>query len=326
MTISKGACRSVVSNQSTSVTVVHVVRAAYGIEPFKAFIDSFRKMSPGIDCNLVLAMKGFASSAEASSYLKLSKGLGAEIIFFPDKGFDLGTYFQVADQLKHERYCFLNSTCRILAPDWLANLDSALGLPNVGIVGPNGSWSSPKSYMLYRLKVPTRYRGVFPDAENVRHQFRSIAMERAGKVPSRRLGRKTTSLLTALKLPRLIVFFPSFPTPFIRTNAFMIRGSTLGLMRFPTIRTKNDSYRVESGRFGITQQVHKLGLRSLVVDRFGNTYEPEEWPRSHTSAQGNQEGLMIADIQTSIYQDGDADRRSALARMAWGLEAELDSL
>ncbi len=304
--------------------MIHLVRAVYGLEQFKVFVDSFRSTAPGTDYELVLAMKGFASSVDASSYLTLCKGIDAETVLLPDEGFDLDVYFELARRLQRDRYCFLNSFSQILAPNWLANLDSALQAPNVGLVGATGSWASPKSWTLHRLRLPTPYRHIFPDRRHALDVLRTIRSEQTGQA-SPSLMRRSPKVTSRVRgIFEQIMYKESFPAPHIRTNAFMIRGIELSQMHFNRIRNKADTYRIEHGRRSLTKQVSALGLKTLVVDRFGTTYEPEQWPSSNTYAHRNQEGLMVSDNQTTLYQDGDRARRSVLGRMAWGIEPEMD--
>src|SRR5665213_1673531 len=47
--------------------VVHLVRAANGIEPFRAFLESYVRHPAGLQHELVLLFKGFSSDREAAS-------------------------------------------------------------------------------------------------------------------------------------------------------------------------------------------------------------------------------------------------------------------
>ena len=58
------------------------------------------------------------------------------------------------------------------------------------------------------------------------------------------------------------------------------------------------------------------------ADRDGVAYEAEEWPRSHTFWQSDQERLLIADKQTRVYTNGGFERRRLLSALAWGQQAD----
>jgi hypothetical protein len=307
--------------------LVHLVRAANGPAPFDAFVEAMNRYPPGIEHDLVLAMKGFDRAADAEPYLERARHLHPEVLSFSDEGLDLGVYFAVAARLRRDRYCFLNSYSEPLSEGWLAKLDAALAQPRAGLVGATGSWASTRSWVAYSLRLPSAYRGVLPARKIARQVFNSIDMERSG------VERRSTleSLLAKLRLipqmPEQILAFEPFPAYHIRTNAFMIGHATLAELSLHAVHSKFDAYLLENGRRSITRQAQRLGLRTLVVDRAGVAYERDDWHRSRTLWQGRQEGLLVADNQTRSYDAGDASRRRVLSGFAWGRYADptLDS-
>jgi hypothetical protein len=300
---------------------VHLVRAANGPEPLVAFLDSYRERGAGVEHDLVLAMKGFASPQAAEPYLRLANGLQPEVVFCSDEGLDLDVYANVARQLRRQRYCFVNSYSRVVADDWLVKLDVALSRPGVGLVGATGSWASPRSQALHARGLPTAYRAAFPDVRSMREGFKDLERERGGDTPGR-LAALRDELNTWRSTLQAVRSFPPFPSPHLRTNAFMVPAAVLAQLRLRRARRKLHAYQLESGRRSITRQVEQLGLRVLVVDAEGATFEPDEWDRSRTFWQGEQEGLIVADNQTSVYARGDRDRRALLSRYAWGERAD----
>src|ERR1700733_12848664 len=106
--------------------LVHLVRAANGTDALRGFAQALRRHPPGVEHELVLAMKGFTTAAAAAPYLDEVRDLEPLVLFFTDRGFDLGVYFAVAARLRRERYCFVNSYGRPLVDGWLAMLDAAL--------------------------------------------------------------------------------------------------------------------------------------------------------------------------------------------------------
>ncbi len=323
--------------ESSRPCVVHLVRAANGPAPFRAFLDALRDFPPGANCELVLAMKGFSSPRDAEPYLEQARDLGAETMFFPDTGFDLGVYLAAAARLRRERYCFLNSYSEPLSEGWLAKLDAALQLADVGIVSGSGSWNSSRSWVLHSLGLPSAYRHLLPARRSIREQFAQMDAERptaepelpagggagdgrSSKAATARAATRVPSVaLRALsEIPRQMRDFESFPAHHLRTNAFMIAHSTLAGLRLHQIREKADAYALESGRTGLTRQVQRMGLRAVVVDRAGRAHDQDGWHLSRTFWQGSQEGLLVADNQTRMYERGGADRRRLLSALAWG--------
>jgi hypothetical protein len=117
---------------------------------------------------------------------------------------------------------------------------------------------------------------------------------------------------------RLTAAIAPFPAPHLRTNAFLVRHRDFIRLDGFAVATKLQAHAVESGRRSMTRQLAARGLRAVVVDRVGNVHDSERWPASETFWQGRQQGLIVADNQTELYQRADADSRLALSRLAWG--------
>jgi hypothetical protein len=302
--------------------LVHLVRAVNGIDSLREFAAAVRAHPPGIEHELVLAMKGFASPSEARPYLEEVEDLKPTTLFFADRGFDLGVFFLAAARLRRDRYCFVNSNGRPLVDHWLAKLNTALDLPGVGQVGPFGSWASLHSWMMYSTGLPSAYSGLLPLRRAVREQLAAVQVEE-GLIERTSVAHSIQMRLSTLpNVPHELFGFEPFPTPHLRSSVFMITHAALRELRVFTVRTKMDTFEIESGRESVTRQLQRIGLATLVVDRSGAVYGPAQWPRSRTFLQGDQEGLLIADNHTLRYTVGDFDRRSFLSACAWGSHAD----
>ena len=93
-------------HEPQSIGVVHLVRAANGVEPFRAFLKSYRRYPAGVPHTLVLTFKGFGGD--------LPEEYEAELIatphqrhFVPDIGFDVDLYFSLVRDTEFETFCFL---------------------------------------------------------------------------------------------------------------------------------------------------------------------------------------------------------------------------
>ena len=302
--------------------LVHLVREANGPSALREFADALRSHPCGIEHELVLAMKGFASPAQAKPYLDEVADLAPVSLFFADRGFDLGVYFAVAARLRRERYCFVNSFGRPLVDGWLAKLDAALDRPGVGQVGATGAWASGHSWMTYSMGLPSAYRGILPPAPVARRLFQGAEEEKTGIEGRSTFAAVKARLATLRQLPGGLFYYPPFPARNLRTNVFMITHAVLRELPLFVVRSKLDAYSLEGSRESITRWLGQRGLTSLVVDRTGAVYRPEEWDRSRTLWQGDQEGLLVADNQTLFYTNGDFARRSLLSSLAWGANAD----
>jgi hypothetical protein len=302
--------------------VIHLVRAANGIGSLREFAAAMRAHPPGVEHELVLAMKGFASKAEAAPYIAEAADLEPTIEFFPDIGLDLGLLVRAAARLRRNRYCFINSHTRPVAADWLAKLDAALALPDVGMVGATGSWLSPHSWLTYSMGLPSFYANVLPPIREARKLLLEIDLEQLRIDRRSKLNSLRTRLRLLLQLPEELLAFQPFPTPHLRNTMLMFCHGTLRSLRLFAVRSKFDTYVLESGSLNMVGQLARMGLRALVVDSAGAAYEPAEWYRSGTYWQGRQERLLAIDNRTLSYERGDVARRRVLSALAWGLHAD----
>jgi hypothetical protein len=114
-------------------------------------------------------------------------------------------------------------------------------------------------------------------------------------------------------------FFPEFPNPHIRTNAFMInRKLFCHFTKELMIADKVDAFRFESGVKGMTRQVLAAGLEVLLVGRNGRGYSKKWWPVSDTFRQGTQSNLMVADNQTRNFAAQRWPEKRETALRTWG--------
>jgi hypothetical protein len=114
--------------------------------------------------------------------------------------------------------------------------------------------------------------------------------------------------------------FPTFPNAHIRTNAFMLARDLLLDLDWGSIRTKLDTWKLESGHDSITRQVRKRGLDTCVVGRDGHAYGPDRFFESRTFRRGSQPNALIADNRTKEFDEAPPRRRRWLFELAWGKE------
>lgn len=293
------------------IGVVHLVRAVNGLEPFKRFVDSYRRFPGGKDHDLIIVLKGFSSGVDPAEYLNLVASFRHVVLHVPDIGFDITAYFaavrQFGDQYRY--FCFLNSYSEFLDGDWLEKLHHHISRPGVGLVGASGSW---QSHAGGGIGWPWKFLSVARD--HYRLYPRKAQWER---LLLGWIGARNHYFLPLKRSIHLFANFRPFPNYHIRTNAFMATSTLLRRIHCPIIATKGDAYKFESGRRGLTIQVLKEGLRVLVVGRDGIGYERETWNESHTFWQAEQENLLVGDNQTREYQRGSPERRAHLYGQAW---------
>jgi hypothetical protein len=275
-----------------SLALVHLVRRANGVAPFKLFMTSYRAYAPGADAELVLLAKGFGGSRLPNDYSELAGGQAARTIMVPEGGYDLGSYRFANDILQTEYVCFVNSFSVVRQDGWLELLYRAIRRPSIGIAGATGSYESRSSWLqaTFRREVTLAGSERTPRAA-VRASF-ALAEARRG--------------------------FAKFPNPHVRSNAFIMEGLWVSRVMPSRLRTKRDAEIAESGRSGITRRLSSCGLGALVVGRDGVDYAMQAWPDSGTFRRGGQENLLVEDNRTREYEAADPTERRLLERMAWG--------
>lgn len=306
------------SRAPSGTCVVHLVWAPLGVQPFTRFLESYRRHMAGAEHDLVILLNGFAEGDDLTPWRSALAEVAHTEIRLERAVLDLAAYREAASRVSAERYCFLNSYCTVLADGWLASLERALLRHDAGLVGPSGSWGSIRSYNRFMLGMGGHYARVFPDR---RATLATLAEVAARSDPSVDPGGHAPLHFARELLARSHGFRP-FPAPHVRTSAFMIEAELFRGLEMPSLSSKPEALRLESGRRSITVQVERKGLAPLVVGRDGAAYSAPEWASSRTFWQADQENLLIADKQTADYELGDTSARAALSRYAWGEAAD----
>ncbi len=266
------------------IGVVHLAWVPLGIAPFERFIASYRQHDAQQAHHFTVVFNGHQTRDELTPYLQLLDATPHQQLIIDTPQQDIASYFDAARCLQHDYLCFLNSHSEILVDGWLRFLTKHALRPDVGLVGATGSWES----------------GRYPAPE--RQHYRTAK----------------GYLLAVLNCRLLNRHFGGFPNPHLRTNAFLLSRQRMLKLRGQPIRARLDALKVENGRHSLARQTQQQNLKVLVVGRDGKGYEPEDWPRSLTFRQGEQENLLIADNRTRDYATGDALMRRLLAGKAWG--------
>ncbi len=282
--------------------VVHLVRMHNGIEPFRRFLDSYRENPGGIDHDLLIVFKGFKCPQDFAEHVALLASFRYLKLDISDAGFDITAYFAALSRYsaQYRYFCFLNSFSVIQDHDWLNKLHRYIIQSGIGMVGASGSWQSHRVSM----SLNTVTEGVSRIRQEEGSLFHILIVKFA----------------LFLRQVSYLPYFDPAPNYHLRTNAFMISSYLMKKLRFPSIHTKLDAYRFESGKNGFTKQILNMGEKVIVVGKDGIGYEKENWHTSKTFWQSEQENLLVADNQTRDYQNGSAERRRNLRSLAWGVE------
>jgi hypothetical protein len=314
------------------IGVIYLCRFAEGERPVRRFVDSYRAHPAGLDHDLHVIFKGFSSQGSLAAARALFAGLPIDPIELEDKDYDIGSYFAAAAVVTNPRLVFFNTFAELLADDWLKKFNDALNLPGVGLVGATGSWQSPRSLYVARLKRGLHWVRHPLDYLNYLRRLRAESLATDGsRAPPRggtagdtmsvdarpMLRRLPGSLYDLLRFDHYLVHYVPYPNPHVRTNALMIERDRFLALRASSFRTKFGVYKFESGRHSLTQQVLEQGLRPVVVGRDGRIYDMADWKSSSTFWIDQQANLIAADNRTRDYSEGSQQFRACLQAHAW---------
>jgi hypothetical protein len=281
-----------------TVSVVYLIWLPYGISFFQEFVDSYKKHPAGYPHQLILLFNGVNDPKETEAYLTLAaKNNLAFQAYFYQTGQDLEVYKWIAGNLSSDYILYLNTYSKFLTDNWLYKYVHA-HTEGVGVVAATGSWQS-------------YYSSVF-DTNSWWWTKHFTLKQNIGKYKL---------LVKAVFLWPF--YFHKFPNPHIRTNSFFInRVFFENTITYNFPKKKFDAYRIESGKNSITSQIQKAGLKTLIIDKNGKTYDVQDWPASKTYWISAQENLMISDNQTNTYEAADETKKFMLRYDAWRLTAK----
>ena len=279
-----------------NITVLYLVWLPYGIDHFKAFIESYCRHTASCNHQLVIVFNGLAiehpnTPDEYTGYLE-SRGVTAGQYLYFQNGQDIEIYRQAAATIRTGYILFLNTYSMILADDWLKHYADNFD-DHTGIISASGSWQS------YYSSVYQKHPVKWEQAKGFLYNFRKY-----------KLFIKTFFYWRFL--------FKPFPNPHIRTNAFMVKAQDFLEMKTGAVNTKFKAYQFENGRKSLTDFYRTKGLKVLVMDKFGNTFESPEWEKSATFWVRNQENLLVSDNQTRIYETATEEEKKQMTWLAWG--------
>ena len=333
------------STTNGSIGVVYLARSADGLEALCRFANSYGKHPSGLKHDLIIAYKGFKQRSELEAAYQRFLGLPHIGIELDDSGFDIGSYIEVCRRISYDYLFFLNTHSELVAPAWLSHVFNHAAHEGCGIAGTMGSYESlfdtvrflesvvgsslvasgelAKQLAYYFDFILPRFR---PDW--YRHQDGGASgmarltlffRRRSRQIAYKSLGGVRGTALVWPGTPDIDTsLFPPFPNPHMRTNGFMIRRTRLLSSKVRSMHSKMDANLFESGKEGLTTQLRRAGLATMVVGANGRGYDVEDWWRSDTFRLSGQADLLIADNHTRAFGAMSAGARVAHERMTWG--------
>lgn len=123
-----------------------------------AFLDSISSHAPGANFDLLYLLKEFPEDGSDPAFEKLRDRLNfpLHVVRSADRRFDLNVYLEIAAAHDYDRFLFLNSYSRVLAPNWLSSYLSAFdSRANAGIVAATGSYETMPGLAFPNVHVRT---------------------------------------------------------------------------------------------------------------------------------------------------------------------------
>jgi hypothetical protein len=298
------------------VGLIYLYRFSEGEAPARRFFESYCAHPAGISHDRAVVLKGFPDPESLARGRALFGDVPIKSIELEDSGYDIGSYVEASRLIPTRRLVFLNTFSQILADDWLQHFDDALNRPGTGLVGATGSWAANTAG--YEATITFLVRRMFGLPAQYYQSFDCDQPEGDGSQSKQNTKRSLKPFLFApfdylLRLYR----YGRYPNPHIRTNAFMIDRDRFLSLEFPAFKAKSDTYKFESGRGSLTEQLLRQKLNPVVVDRCGNAYDIPEWKSSLTFRIGEQTNLVVADNRTVDYAQASAKRRQYLEKLTW---------
>lgn len=276
------------------IVVVHLIWLPYGIEKFKKFLHSYQIYRAGKDHQLILLFNGVCDNTKIQSYCNFAKENSIEFeALILENGQDIDAYYFAAQNISADLILFLNTNSIILSENWLQKMYANIIKPNVAMVAATASFQS------YSSSAFMRNAWYYEKQKSLRFNFRKYKL-----------------FIKSFFYYRLL--FRGFPNPHLRTNGFMIWRDIFLNIKYKPLTSKMKAYQFESGRNSLSNQILKMNKKLLVVDKFGNGTEMNNWYESKTFWSYNQENLLVSDNQTEKYMNAGEKMKKVYTFLAWG--------
>ena len=300
--------------KKNDLSVVFLMWVPYGIGFLYRFIESYQKHYAGAEHDLIILYNGYGTSENLEPFkIYLKEQNINHFQFNLESGQDIKAYRWVAERVETPYILFFNTYSQILHNDWAKNYLNAIQGDNVGCVGATGSWQSWASVGFQKAKLffhPTSaIKRKLPYFHSKQVHIGSITIE---------IHPRLVLLGSLIKSLKVTAYFPKFPNPHLRTNAFVIARNTWLGLNIPDLKSKNEAHWFESGNESLTRQLLKLGKRVLVMNKYGELFEPVDWHRSKTLWSAHQEDLLVSDNFTGQYNSGPNSNNIAFENFLWG--------
>ena len=247
---------------------------------FDDFVKNYKKYKSGYKHRLLICYK-LLEKKKIDIYRKKLKSLNhLEFIDFEKRNdYDFGSYYRIAKKYNNYNILFLNGHSYPVKNNWLKK--TVKHFKDNTIIGFTGSYQS----LFSSLKIKKVYK--------IYQNLRNYVFYKKN--------------------------FNKFPNPHIRTSCFLI--NSIDFINFNKSRKyekKEDTWKTESGKKGLTNYFLKKGYRVIVVNSEGKAFKHNKWKQSKTFCNGSQEKLLISDKHSRKYEYSNSKQRKIFNKLVWG--------
>ena len=248
----------------------------------KRFINNYKKNISSCKHSLLICYKNL-DDKELIKRIKIAKKIKHIEFIDPELSNDheWGTMYRIGKKYKKTNILWMNDHSYPNKKCWLKVLSNYIQ-PN-RIIGCSASYSSHYSNSFYRKPEQSYFNYI-------------------------------------INIIKTSFYFFSFPNPHLRSNGMLFYSNDfVKFMKNRTVRSKFDSYCLESGKNSLTNYFIKKNYDVVVVNGDGNIYFKEDWPKSDTFAFKKKNNLLISDNQTRAYNKLKKKLKIRRRKEVWGL-------
>ena len=267
------------------------------LEAVDIFFKRYSELDAACSHDLVVVFSGWTDASTEEFAKSIALKYTDRILSLPENGLDLGMYMSLSMRLPHQFMCCMSTNSRPRCEAWLMKMKAVMhNNAKIALVGPTGSFGTIAGFQIPRIKL-----------SNAKEIVKAFLF------PVR-------FIYDVLSYFANLFYFPGFPNPHIRTSTFLVKRSVFAKFasdaEFP--QCKYDTFKLESGRKGLTRYILGNGYGVRVVGSDGVAYDMGEWGGSNTFRCPEPFNLLVDDRQTLAYENATEYDKRVLEIAAWG--------
>lgn len=245
-----------------------------------SFIKNYKRYKAGLKHNLIICFKNCYSKVfENKIRKKIYPYSYVKFVDINKNDFDWGSYKRIALKNKKKLLFFFNCHSYPIKNNWLKFFVNHYKKKT--ILSPTGSYQSISFSSFNGFYFKDLFRRLYYGILNFKN-------------------------------------FSLFPNPHIRSNCFMIYSEDFLDLKLINCKNKLDTWRNESGRFGMSNQLLTKKFELYVINNDNKKFSIKDWIKSNTYAVGRQSKLLISDKHSREYMLLNKNKKKIYKKNIWG--------